>query len=107
MTSFAIVLVEAISIVPLDKSFSKTLRGRAHDLHPVVRIGQAGLTDNLFREIDRALSDHELIKVSIRIGDRAVRDEAITAICQGTGADRVDRIGNTAVLYRPRPQGEL
>ena len=92
--------------MPLDKSFSKTLRGRAHDLQPVVRIGQSGLTDNVLREIERALLDHELIKISIRIGDRTARDEAITRICAETGADRVDRIGNTAVLYRPQPDDD-
>ena len=92
--------------MPLDKSLSKTLRGRAHDLQPVVRIGQAGLTDNVLREIERALWDHELIKISMRTGDRADRDAAITQICEETGADRIDRIGNAAVLYRPRSEDE-
>ncbi len=88
----------------IDKSLNKTLRGRAHDLQPVVRIGQGGLTENVLLEIERALGDHELIKISVKLADKAARDAALDTICKESGADRVDRIGNIAVLYRPRPE---
>jgi putative YhbY family RNA-binding protein len=41
------------------------LKARAHALEPVVRIGHAGVTAEVVAEVDRALSAHELIKVSI------------------------------------------
>ena len=80
------------------------LRGLAHALKPVIRLGNAGLTDNLARETARALEDHELIKVKAPAGDRAERDALFAALAQRTGSALVQRIGNVAVLYRAHPQ---
>ena len=35
-------------------------------------------------------------------GDRAARDELLAALARDTGSALVHRIGNVAVLYRPR-----
>ena len=80
----------------------KHLRGLAHALQPVVRLGNAGLTEALVRETARALKDHELIKVKAPGGDRAARDALIEGLAQRSGSALVQRIGNVAVLYRPR-----
>lgn len=79
------------------------LRGLAHVLQPVVRLGSAGLTDAVARETDRALSDHELIKIKAPGGDREVRDQMFEELARRTSSSLVHRIGNVAVLYRPRP----
>jgi RNA-binding protein len=79
------------------------LRGLAHGLQPVVRLGSAGLTDAVAREADRALADHELIKVKAPGGDRETRDQTFEELARRTGSSLVHRIGNVAVLYRPRP----
>jgi RNA-binding protein len=80
------------------------LRGLAHPLRPVIRLGAAGLTAAVARETERALSDHELIKVKAPGGDRAARDALFAALARETGSALVHRIGNTAVLYRPHPE---
>ena len=80
------------------------LRALAHALKPVVRLGGAGLTAAVAREAERALRDHELIKVKAPGGDRAARDEAFAALARHTRSTLVHRIGNVAVLYRPRPE---
>jgi RNA-binding protein len=80
------------------------LRGLAHALKPVVRLGSAGLTDAVASETARALNDHELIKVKAPGGDREVRDELFGALARRTGSALVHRIGNVAVLYRPRAE---
>lgn len=80
------------------------LRGLAHELQPVVRLGSAGLTDAGARETDRALTDHELIKIKAPGGDREARDTLFRELAQRTGSALVHRIGNVAVLYRPRPE---
>jgi RNA-binding protein len=41
----------------------KYLRGRAHDLKPIVYIGQQGMSDAVLKDANRALDDHELIKI--------------------------------------------
>lgn len=85
------------------------LRGLAHALKPVVRLGGAALTDAVARETVRALHDHELIKVKAPGGDRTTRDELFLALARRTGSAMIQRIGNVAVLYRPRqaPPGIL
>ena len=82
----------------------KYLRGLAHGLKPVIRLGSAGLTEALTRETARALFDHELIKVKAPGGERTARDALFAGLAQATGSALVQRIGNTAVLYRPRPE---
>jgi RNA-binding protein len=77
------------------------LRGLAHRLKPVVRLGSAGLTDAVVRETARALEDHELIKVKTTGGDRSARDALLATLAQHTASALVQRIGNVAVLYRP------
>ena len=79
------------------------LRGRAHALQPIVRLGSAGLTDAVVRETDRALTDHELIKIKAPGGDRVARDALFEELARRSGSSLVHRIGNVAVLYRPRP----
>jgi RNA-binding protein len=78
------------------------LRGRAHALKPVIQIGGAGLTDAVVHETERALRDHELIKVRFRSPERGTRDSSFGELAQRTGSALVDRIGHVAVLYRPR-----
>ncbi|TLY68094.1 MAG: YhbY family RNA-binding protein, partial [Gammaproteobacteria bacterium] len=80
------------------------LRGLAHALPPVVRLGSAGLTEAVASETARALGDHELIKVKAPGGDRAARDELFAELARRTGSALVHRIGNVAVLYRPRAE---
>ena len=80
------------------------LRGLAHPLKPVVRLGNAGLTEAVVRETARALISHELIKVKGPAGERAARDALFGALAARTASALVYRIGNVAVLYRPHPQ---
>lgn len=79
------------------------LRSLAHHLKPVVLIGQHGLKDSVFDEIDIALGAHELIKVRIAAGDRDERAVMIEQITERSGADLVQTIGHIAVLFRRNP----
>jgi RNA-binding protein len=76
------------------------LRGLAHDLKPVIMVGAKGVSDNVVAETGLAIERHELIKVRVAAGDRELRDQWITDLCERSGADLVARIGNIAVLYR-------
>lgn len=79
------------------------LKARAHHLKPIVRVGQAGLSDAFVAEVDRALADHELIKVRIDTDDREARDAAADEISTRTASAQVQRVGKTLVLWRPKP----
>lgn len=80
---------------------TRFLRGQAHDLKAMLQVGGKGVTDALVAEIDLALEHHELIKVKIAAEDREARDAVIGEIARRTGAALVQRIGHTAVLFRP------
>jgi RNA-binding protein len=77
------------------------LRGLAHDLKPIIRLGNAGLTEAVATETARALHDHELIKVKGPGGDRDARDALFVELAQRTASALIHRIGNICVLYRP------
>ncbi|BES73011.1 ribosome assembly RNA-binding protein YhbY [Marinobacter nanhaiticus D15-8W] len=75
-------------------------RAIAHHLKPVVIIGDKGLSEGLQQELDRALNDHELIKVKVASPDREERREAIEALCAESGAELVQMIGKVAIILR-------
>jgi RNA-binding protein len=84
----------------LNAAERKALKARAHKLAPVVHIGAKGLTDEVVAEIERALNAHQLIKVRAGGLERDARDEALSAICEKTGADAVQQVGKVFVLFR-------
>ena len=88
----------------LNERQKQHLRGLGHALHPLVSLGQHGLTDSVVAELDRALTDHELVKVKVRVGERAARDEAFHALSQRTASQLVARIGHVGLYFRPRPK---
>jgi RNA-binding protein len=90
----------------LTEAQRRHLRGLAHKLKPLARVGGAGVTPAFLAELDRVLTDHELVKVRIpSAGDRAARQASLASVLAETGATLVTRIGHVAVLYRPDPAG--
>jgi RNA-binding protein len=87
----------------LTEKQKKHLRRLAHPMNPIVMLGNAGLTDAVVAELDRALTDHELVKVSARVGDRDARNEALATLANRTTSELVQRIGHVGVFYR-RPK---
>jgi RNA-binding protein len=55
----------------------------------------------LVGEVDRALSAHELIKVSIAAADREERVTLGDGLAERVDATPVDRVGKSVVLWRP------
>jgi len=84
----------------------KQLRAIAHKLNPVVTVAGKGLSDGVIAELNRALDDHELIKIKVSVGDRDVRDELIQQLAEQVDAALVQRIGNTATLLKRNPSAD-
>lgn len=80
-----------------DKKLFRTI---AHSLSPVVTIAQKGLSESVNEEIERALSQHELIKIKIFAADRESRKALMLQICETAKAELIQSIGNIAVIYR-------
>lgn len=90
--------------VSVDNASRKRLRQIAHHLHPVIIVGDAGVSDAVVAETDRALCDHELIKVKVNSEDRDARDALGTALTDACRAEVIQRIGKVLVLYRANPE---
>lgn len=84
----------------LSPSQRRYLRSLAHDLSPVILLGAKGATDAVLKELDLALSHHELVKVKLSGGDKDERQEQIEFLSQGTHAESVQQIGHIVVLFR-------
>ena len=85
----------------------KYLRGLAHSLKPVVMVGQKGATDAVFKSVDTALKDHELIKIRfVEHKERKMKDPIIADITSRTGSSLAGTIGHTAIIYRPHPDSD-
>lgn len=88
----------------LNDKQKKYLRGLAHQMKPVVYVGNAGVTPGVTAELDQNLEHHELIKIKLRVGGRDARDAAIGKVIDESHAELVGRIGNVAILYRRRQE---
>jgi RNA-binding protein len=84
----------------LSTKYKQQLKAQAHPLNPIVYIGTNGFTDSVRKEIERALHDHELIKIRILETDRQLRQLLFTEICQATTAHPIQLIGKVGILYR-------
>lgn len=86
-----------MTLIPKQK---QALKAQAHALHPVVLIGNNGLTENVKKEIDVALEAHELIKIRLQETDKKSKQETFKIICEAARAEAVQLIGKVGILYR-------
>jgi len=84
----------------LDQPQRKRLRQIAHRLDPIVVVGDRGLSESVVGETERALDDHELVKVRVNIADRVARKACNRELAERCHADVVQEIGKVIVLYR-------
>ncbi|MGB0472884.1 MAG: ribosome assembly RNA-binding protein YhbY [Porticoccaceae bacterium] len=78
----------------------KYLRSLGHQLKPVVTVAGNGLTEGVLAELDRALGDHELIKVKLAVGDRETKKATVDEICLQSKAQLIQSIGHMILLFR-------
>lgn len=90
------------------KGFQKTwLRGRAHDMKPVVFIGRNGLSPAVIQAVDDALNTHELIKVKfLDFKDKKQKQAIAESIEAQTLSEMVGMIGHMALFFRRHPDPE-
>jgi RNA-binding protein len=84
----------------------RAFRARAHALHPVVSIGQHGLTPAVLHEIDVALLAHELIKIRVFSNARDERAALLARICAELAAAPVQHLGKVLIVWRQAPEPE-
>jgi RNA-binding protein len=77
------------------------LRALGHHLHPLVQVGQDGLTDGVVAALDEALKRHELVKVQIA-DEREARRAAARELAARTDSALAQELGRTALFFRKK-----
>ena len=87
------------------KGFQKKyLRGRAHQLQPVVYIGQKGVTGAVCDSLEEALDTHELVKVKfVENKEKKTKQRLCAELEKRSGAVLAGLIGHVAILFRSHP----
>ena len=80
------------------------LRGLAHPLAPIVRVGKGGVTPPVIAETKKSLHAHELIKVRIDVDDGAARKAVAEQLAAETDSHLAGTVGKVAILYRERDE---
>jgi len=82
----------------------KAMRSIGHNLNPIVTIAGNGLSEGVLEELNRALDDHELIKVKLAIGERDIRAQVIDSMVEATNSELIQTIGKVALIMRRNPR---
>ncbi|MEQ6889560.1 ribosome assembly RNA-binding protein YhbY [Halomonas sp. 1390] len=88
----------------LSQAQKKAFRSIGHHLDPVVTVSENGASEGVLAELDRALRDHELVKVKLALPDRDDRAAMLDELVTASGAELVQKIGKMALLYRHNPK---
>lgn len=83
------------------------LRSLAHDLKPIVIIGDKGLTQAVTEEIKNALDHHELIKVKVRAEERDERQQMISQLTSRTGSTFIQQVGHIVTLFKRNKEAKI
>lgn len=89
--------------MPLTNEQKKQYKSIGHHLKPVLIVSENGLTEGVQAELERALNDHELIKVQLRITERDDRRALMEELCKIGSCELVQSIGKMALIYRKNP----
>ena len=87
----------------LTQEQKKQFKSIGHHLKPIVTIADNGLTEGVLAELNRALNDHELIKIQLR-AERDDRKALIDQLCAQSSSLLIQSIGKVALIYRKNPQ---
>ncbi|WP_033544162.1 ribosome assembly RNA-binding protein YhbY [Planococcus sp. CAU13] len=76
------------------------LRSEAHHVDPIFQVGKGGVSEAMLVQIAEALEKRELVKISILQNNEDDKNEVAEKLAEGTGAELVQLIGHTVVLYK-------
>lgn len=90
--------------VPLTGRQKKFLRGLGHHLVHSVIVGREGLSESLIRSCADSIQAHELIKVKLGQNCPLQKRDAAQQLALLTGAQLIQLIGRTVLLFRQNPE---
>ncbi|MGA4816440.1 YhbY family RNA-binding protein [Pseudomonas aeruginosa] len=88
----------------LTQEQKKQFKSIGHHLKPDTDRSRERLTEALSPNSERALNDHELIKVKLALAERDDRRAPLDESCAQSRSDLVQSIGKMALVYRKNPK---
>lgn len=86
--------------MPISADRKKQFRTLGHKLNPIVTVAGKGLSEGVLLELNRALDDHELIKVKLALAEREERKEIVAELQALPNVELIQEIGKVVLLYR-------
>ena len=80
------------------------LRSLASNIDAIIQIGKDGVGDNLIEQVDGAIKNRELIKLTVLETSPTAAADAAIEIAERTKSEVVQIIGRKIVLFRRNPQ---
>lgn len=90
---------------PLTNAQIRDLKARAQRMKATVKVGKEGLSPKFLSGLDEVLKHQGLVKVKFEFG-KEEKKELAPRMAEATHSHLVTRVGNVAVLYRPKPPVE-
>lgn len=87
---------------PLTNATIRQLKARAQHLEPMFKVGKAGLSQGFVKSVAAGLELHEVVKVKF-VEFKQEKKTLAPELAEKTSSRLIMRVGNVAVLYRPRP----
>jgi RNA-binding protein len=84
----------------------RQLRAQANHIKASVFIGKEGVTEKLYRFIDEALGNKELVKVKVQESKAEEFDSIVDLLAKIEDIEIVQILGRTILLFRPLPETE-
>ena len=83
----------------------RDLKAQAQRLKATLKVGKEGLSPQFLAALDKSLTHHDLVKVKFD-GFKEQKKELAPQLAEKSSSHLVTRVGNVAVLYRPKPVEE-
>lgn len=84
----------------IDKKTRIKLRSLASTMKATVWVGKDGFTENVLKQIEEELFNHELVKISMQENTTPPTEFELTEMAVKLGAEIITTIGRKIVLYK-------
>ena len=84
----------------IDKKTRIKLRSLASTTKPTVWVGKDGFSENVLKQLEEELFNHELVKISLQENVDIPSEFELTETAVKLGAEVVTTIGRKIVLYK-------
>lgn len=84
----------------------RALRAQGNQLKAEIWVGKEGISEGTLQTLENSFNTKELVKIKLQENCPLDKKETAEILSRKSGADLVQIIGSTILLYRPLPEEE-